>query len=85
VDCQQVRDQLGEFLDDEALAEICTAIKRHLTVCPDCRVEVDTLRKTILLVHQDSKVEQIEVPAYARAQLLHALAQEYRKGAPPLS
>ncbi|MEJ2749299.1 MAG: zf-HC2 domain-containing protein [Anaerolineae bacterium] len=49
--CQHLLDDLSDFLDGEASAEVCAEIERHLAGCEDCRVMVDTLRKTIILYH----------------------------------
>jgi anti-sigma factor RsiW len=47
--CRHLLDELSDYLDDEASAEMCAEIERHLTDCADCRVVVDTLRRTIQL------------------------------------
>lgn len=47
--CAQLQAQLPDYLDGEARAEICRAIEAHLADCDDCRVVVDTMKKTILL------------------------------------
>jgi predicted anti-sigma-YlaC factor YlaD len=47
--CDQLQAQLPDYLDGEARAEICRAIEAHLADCDDCRVVVDTMRKTITL------------------------------------
>ncbi|MFN8586386.1 MAG: zf-HC2 domain-containing protein [Candidatus Eisenbacteria bacterium] len=47
--CQEVLDQLWEYLDEDARAELCAEIEGHLTGCCHCRVEVDSIRKTVLL------------------------------------
>jgi len=57
--------------------ELCRAIEEHLAQCHDCKVEVDTVRKTIVLYQLDRKVE---VPARANLQLEAALAREYGRG-----
>ena len=47
--CDQLQAQLPDYLNGEARAEICRAIEAHLADCDDCRVVVDTLKKTIML------------------------------------
>lgn len=76
MDCSEVLEQLAEYLDEEAKAELCRAIDEHLHHCHDCRFEVNTLRKTITLYHDDSR---IEVPVRANALLRSALAKEYNQ------
>ena len=53
VDCNEVLDQLAEYLDDDARAELCRAIEEHLSQCHGCKIEVDSVRKTIVLYQAD--------------------------------
>lgn len=50
--CAHLLGDLSAFLDGEASAEICDEINRHLSDCGDCRVVIDTLRKTVLLYRE---------------------------------
>ncbi|TMQ69922.1 MAG: zf-HC2 domain-containing protein [Candidatus Eisenbacteria bacterium] len=74
IDCDQVLDQLSEYLDEEMRAELCEAIKEHLARCQDCKVMVDSVRKTIVLYQKHST---IELPMQATVKLSAALAREY--------
>jgi predicted anti-sigma-YlaC factor YlaD len=75
VECEDVLDQLAEYLDDEARVELCRAIEEHLTQCHDCRLEVDTVKKTIVLYQAD---RESETPPTISSRLAAALAQAYR-------
>jgi len=75
VDCNEVLEQLSEFLDVDARAELCRTIEQHLTQCHDCRYYVDSVRKTIVLYQAD---REVDVPVTVSAQLQAALAREYR-------
>jgi predicted anti-sigma-YlaC factor YlaD len=81
-DCDSVLNQLSDFIDEDAREELCQAILEHLSRCPDCRVKVDTLRKTIVL-YQGSGRDATELPMRASAELTAALHREYaaRRGA----
>ena len=57
MDCQDVLDQLADYLDDDARSELCRQIEEHLARCRDCQVEVDTVKKTIVLYQAGSRVE----------------------------
>ena len=57
MDCTEVKDKLADYLDEEALQELCRAIEEHLSHCRDCKVEVDTVRKTIVLYQSDSELK----------------------------
>ena len=69
--CQhELLDNISEYLDGEASADLCAEIERHLAGCDDCRVVVDTLRKTITLYHE---LPQPELPPEARLRLYKLL------------
>lgn len=71
--CHHLLDDLSDFLDGEASAEVCAEIERHLADCENCRVMVDTLRKTVVLYHE---LPQPELPQDARQRLYHYLDLE---------
>lgn len=75
MDCNEVLEQLAEYLDSDARAELCRAIEEHLTHCRDCRIEVDTVRRTIVLYQAD---REVPIPAPVMSSLESALAREYR-------
>ncbi len=50
--CGDLKDQLSDFLDGELDDEVCQEIRRHLATCDNCRIMVDTLRKTIMLYRE---------------------------------
>ena len=74
MDCSEVLEQLGDYLDKEAREEICVAIQAHLERCKDCRFEVNTLEKTIMLYQND---EAVDMPVTVRSSLQAVLAKEY--------
>lgn len=76
MDCNEVLQQLSDYLDDEAREELCRQIEAHLTQCHDCQVYVDTVKKTIVLFQSDRKVE---IPVSVASRLESALAQEYQR------
>lgn len=71
--CHHLLDDLSDFLDGEASAEVCAEIERHLADCENCRVMVDTLRKTIVLYRD---LPQPELPQDARQRLYRSLDLE---------
>ncbi len=76
MDCQEVLDQLADYLDEDARQELCRSIEAHLAKCRNCQVEVDTVKKTIILYQAGSRVE---VPVRVTAELQMALAREYQR------
>lgn len=73
--CQEVLDQLADYLDEAAHAELIGAVERHLGACVHCRVEVDSLKYTVLFYRRN---ERIELPAPLADKLQAALEQAYR-------
>jgi anti-sigma factor RsiW len=49
--CRDLLGQLSEYIDGELEAALCAELELHLADCTNCRVMVDTLRKTITLYH----------------------------------
>jgi Putative zinc-finger len=47
MECPEIKGYLSEYLDSELDAEKSARIERHLKSCPDCREELDALRKVI--------------------------------------
>ena len=79
MDCNEVREKLGDYLDQEMLAQICVELEDHLKHCRDCTVEVDTVQKTIKLYQADTG-RSFEVPVRVNQRLEQALAREYGQG-----
>jgi anti-sigma factor RsiW len=68
--CQELCAHLSEYLDGEAAAELCAAIDAHLATCPNCRVVVNTLDRTVRLYHD---LPSAALPADAAARLYAVL------------
>lgn len=69
--CQHLLADLSDYIDGEAAASVCAEIERHLAGCDDCRVVVDTLRKTIYLYRT---LPRPMLPDATRARLVATLA-----------
>ena len=75
--CQEVLEQLSEYLDEDARAELVHEVNQHLGTCSHCKTEVDTIRKTIRIFVCE---EQVMLPQPLSDKLSAALAQAYRNG-----
>lgn len=51
MDCKKIFESLSEYVDDELAQATCKEIEAHLTGCDNCRVVVNTLRRTVTLYH----------------------------------
>lgn len=71
--CSELLGELCDYIDGELEAELCAEIEAHLAGCPDCRVLVDTLRRTIVLYKTQS---QPAVPEDVKTRLYRVLKVE---------
>jgi predicted anti-sigma-YlaC factor YlaD len=69
--CPDLLPELADFVDGTAGAEVCAEIEKHMAECPDCRVMIDTLKKTIYLYR--TREEQVELPTGFRKRLFTSL------------
>ncbi len=68
--CKDMLAVLSEYVDGEVDETMCAEIDRHLAECGNCRIVVDTLRKTIVLYREYAHEE---VPAGAKDRLYAVL------------
>lgn len=47
--CRKLLGSLSEYVDGELSEELCSRLEQHLEECENCRIVVDTLRKTVYL------------------------------------
>ncbi|MBK8619062.1 MAG: zf-HC2 domain-containing protein [Anaerolineales bacterium] len=60
--CASLLGSLSDYIDGELGAELCRQIEKHIAECEDCRIVVDTTRKTIDLVHASKSCKRICQP-----------------------
>ncbi len=72
--CRHFLESLSEYVDGTLNQELCDEIERHLAGCEDCRVVIDTLKKTIYLYHETAASPSI--PSNVRARLFKRLNLE---------
>ena len=65
--CQQLLSSLSDYIDGELQAELCAEIEAHLKDCDNCRIVVNTLRKTVELYGQAA--EPSDLPEGVRERL----------------
>jgi predicted anti-sigma-YlaC factor YlaD len=69
--CRQLLGSLSDYVDGSLADELCMEIEKHMQGCENCRVVVDTLRKTIYLYRKTA--ESAGVPPEVRERLYHRL------------
>ena len=68
--CKSLLGSLSDFVDGSAREEVCREIERHLSDCEDCRVVVDTFKKTVYLYHSNTDAD---LPVDVRERLFKRL------------
>jgi anti-sigma factor (TIGR02949 family) len=70
-DCRKLLGSLSEYVDGELDDELCNVLEQHLEHCQDCRIVVDTLKKTVYLYHKTAPAENL--PSDIRNRLFKSL------------
>jgi anti-sigma factor RsiW len=78
VNCKKVIQELTSYLDGVLDSEMRTDLELHLARCTDCRVVVDTTRKTIQIFCNS---EPVPLPEDVRQRLHTALMDRFRRNA----
>lgn len=78
VACEELKAQLSSFIDGDLDDAVCQEIQRHLAECDNCRIVVDTLKKTVMLYRE---APHESVPPDVHARLIRVLDLEALKAA----
>jgi anti-sigma factor RsiW len=78
VNCKKVILELTSYLDGVLDTEMRADLELHLSRCTDCRVVVDTTRKTIQIFCNS---EPVPLPEDVRKRLHTALLERFRRNA----
>lgn len=76
MNCRGVIHELSSYLDGELDVTARALLERHLEHCEDCRLVVDTTRKTIQIFCNS---EPVPLPGDVRERLHAALEKRLRK------
>ena len=69
--CKDMLGDISDYIDGTAEDALCMELEQHLQECPDCRIFVDTLQKTIFLYRQQDETRTL--PEGSRNRLFRAL------------
>lgn len=64
--CQQLLGSLSDYIDGQLQAELCAELEQHIKECDNCRVVVNTLRKTVELYQQTGTKSDLPEPVRER-------------------
>jgi anti-sigma factor RsiW len=76
VNCKKVIIELTSYLDGALESSVRVDLEQHLARCTDCRLVVDTTRKTIQIFCNS---EPVPLPADVRERLHAALLERFRR------
>lgn len=76
MNCRGVIQQLSDFLDEELDPKLAEDLCHHLELCEDCRVVVDTCRKTVKVF---CKTEALPIPPDVQGRLDRMMAEKLGK------
>ncbi len=75
--CQRMLSNLSDFIDGDLQQDLCNQIEEHMKTCENCRVVVDTLRKTVELYEKndgdDELPGEVKERLFARLNLVEFL------------
>ena len=75
--CKSLLGSLSDYVDGTAQEELCRELERHLADCDNCRIVVDTLKKTVSLYQSNTDTD---LPVAVRERLFKRLnLDEYLK------
>ena len=76
MNCQNVIQELSNFIDGELDAVSRLELESHLKDCGECQLVVDQTKKTVRLFCDS---EPIELPGEVRARLHEALRRKFKE------
>ena len=76
MNCKKVILELSSYLDGALDVSVKMDLEQHLSRCEDCRLVVDTTRKTIQIF---CNAEPVPLPEDVRTRLHTALLEHFRQ------
>ncbi len=71
--CHDWLGVLGEYLEGDLPAGLCQELEKHMRECENCRVVVNTTRKTIELYHEEAELVEETISPDVRQRLFKRL------------
>ncbi len=76
--CKDLVSSLSDYVDGSLSEELCQELEKHLQDCENCKVVVNTLKKTIDIVREQKN--QDKIPPDVKQRLFYRLnLAEFRK------
>ena len=71
LDCKDILENLNDYIDGDLDVMLCGEIESHIQACSNCRIVVNTLKKTIHLYQMDG--QETTLPHDIRKRLFASL------------
>jgi len=69
--CDELLGSLSAYIDGDLNPELCAELEKHLAGCNDCRIVLNTTKRTLDLVHIPA--EKADLPDDVRERLFKRL------------
>jgi anti-sigma factor RsiW len=73
-DCKKYLTLLSDYADGELDQDLCDMLEQHMAECEDCTIVVNTLKRTIDLVHMSTDEQEPALPDDVRMRLFKRLS-----------
>lgn len=57
--CKDLLSSMSDYIDGSLNDELCIELEKHLSECNNCRVVVNTLKKTIEIYHDKGSQDKL--------------------------
>ena len=68
---KEVYKQICDFMGEDLDTPVCKEVAEHLESCPNCKVYLDTVKKTVTICQETEK--EIEIPQDIKNRLFKIL------------
>ena len=75
--CKEFVETISSYVDGDLSEDLCAELDKHLSECENCRIVVNTLKKTIDIVHEQADKEK--TPDGVKDRLFYRLKLEQFK------
>ena len=64
--CEEVLANISDYVDGDLAKDLCAKIELHMGECHNCRVVVDTMRRTVEIVQLSDEGEGLPTDIHQR-------------------
>lgn len=64
--CEEVLANISDYVDGDLAKDLCAKIELHMGECNNCRVVVDTMRRTVEIVQLSDEGEDLPTDIHQR-------------------